>query len=77
MNYSKVPTPQYPPEVATRRDTKTISVVTDGCSTPLVANVGLVPDYLDPAAGFSLIRGVSLGSSVRKNSGMCIAGTAH
>ena len=32
----------------------------DRCSTPVVSDVGLVFDYLDPEAGFSLVRGVSL-----------------
>jgi len=32
----------------------------DRCGTPVVADMGLVFDYLDPAAGFSLVRGVSL-----------------
>jgi len=32
----------------------------DRCSTLVAADVGLVFDYLDPAAGFSLVRGVSL-----------------
>jgi len=32
----------------------------DRCGTSVVADMGLVFDYLDPAAGFSLVRGVSL-----------------
>jgi len=32
----------------------------DSCSTLVVADVGLVFDHLDPAAGFSLVRGVIL-----------------